>query len=48
MSYTNKGNLEILVAGMQDYMFVIDVEKGAIVKQVLENSTFGVVCYPSN
>ncbi|KAI9054308.1 hypothetical protein LZ554_001476 [Drepanopeziza brunnea f. sp. 'monogermtubi'] len=34
MSYTNKGNLEILVAGLQDHMFVIDVEKGTIVKQL--------------
>lgn len=35
MSYTNKGTGEILVAGLQDQMFVIDVEKGTIIKQVL-------------
>lgn len=35
MSYTNKGTGEILVAGLQDQMFVIDVEKGTIAKQVL-------------
>ncbi|CZS97451.1 related to PAN2-component of Pab1p-stimulated poly(A) ribonuclease [Rhynchosporium agropyri] len=33
MSYTNKGTGEILVAGLQDQMFVIDVEKGVITKQ---------------
>jgi len=35
MSYTNKGTGEIVVAGLQDQMFVIDVEKGTITKQVL-------------
>jgi PAB-dependent poly(A)-specific ribonuclease subunit 2 len=34
MSYTSKGTSEILVAGLQDQMFTIDVEKGAITKQV--------------
>lgn len=38
MSYTNKGTGEILVAGLQDQMFVIDVEKGTIAKQVLNES----------
>lgn len=34
MSFTSKGATEILVAGLQDQMFVIDVEKGTITKQV--------------
>ncbi|CAL3962568.1 unnamed protein product [Diplocarpon coronariae] len=34
MSYTSKGNTQILVAGLQDQMFVIDVEKGSIAKQI--------------
>lgn len=34
MSYTSRGNTEILVAGLQDRMLVIDVEKGAITRQV--------------
>lgn len=35
MSFTSKGTLEILVAGCQDAMFKIDVEKGRIVEEVL-------------
>lgn len=34
MSYTSKGTSEIVVAGIQNQMFVIDVEKGTISKQV--------------
>ncbi|RDW85660.1 PAB-dependent poly(A)-specific ribonuclease subunit PAN2 [Coleophoma crateriformis] len=34
MSYTSKGTSEILVAGIQDVMFVIDVNKGTITKQI--------------
>jgi PAB-dependent poly(A)-specific ribonuclease subunit 2 len=34
MSFTSKGNSEILVAGLQDQMFTIDVEKGTVTKQV--------------
>lgn len=34
MSYMSKGNAEILVAGCQDVMFKIDVEKGRIVEEV--------------
>jgi PAB-dependent poly(A)-specific ribonuclease subunit 2 len=34
MSYTSKGTAEILVAGLQDQMFTIDVDKGTITKQV--------------
>jgi PAB-dependent poly(A)-specific ribonuclease subunit 2 len=34
MSFTSKGTSEILVAGWQDVMFIIDVNKGEIIKQV--------------
>jgi hypothetical protein len=34
MSYTSKGTSEILVAGLQDQMFVINVDKGTISRQV--------------
>ena len=35
MSYTSKGTSEILVAGLQDVMFTIDVDKGTVTKQVI-------------
>ncbi|RYP44071.1 hypothetical protein DL768_009430 [Monosporascus sp. mg162] len=34
MSFTSKGTAEILVAGEQDKMFVIDIHKGEITKQL--------------
>jgi PAB-dependent poly(A)-specific ribonuclease subunit 2 len=34
MSFTSKGTNEIIVAGLQDQMFVIDVNKGEITKEV--------------
>ncbi|OLN95998.1 PAB-dependent poly(A)-specific ribonuclease subunit PAN2 [Colletotrichum chlorophyti] len=34
MSFTSKGTSEILAAGFQDTMFVIDLAKGEVVKQV--------------
>ena len=34
MSFTSKGASEILVAGCQDVMYVIDANRGEIVKQV--------------
>ena len=34
MSFTSKGTAEIVVAGLQGTMFVIDLTKGEIVKQV--------------
>jgi hypothetical protein len=34
MSFTSKGTQEIIVAGWQDTMLVIDVLKGDIIKQV--------------
>lgn len=39
MSFTSKGTGEILVAGEQDKMFVIDTNKGEITKQVRSIST---------
>ena len=35
MSFTSKGTSEILVAGCQEVMFKIDVEKGRIIEEVL-------------
>jgi hypothetical protein len=34
MSFTSKATSEILVAGVQDTMFVIDTNKGEVVKRV--------------
>lgn len=34
MSFTSKGTAEIIVAGLQDMMLVIDLNKGEVVKQV--------------
>lgn len=34
MSFTSKGTNEIIVAGLQDQMFIIDVNKGDITKEV--------------
>lgn len=34
MSFTSKATSEVLVAGLQSSMFVIDVNKGEIVKRV--------------
>lgn len=41
MSYTSKGASEILVAGLQDKMFTIDVDKGTITKQVERSHKLG-------
>lgn len=35
MSYTSKGTSELLVAGLQDQMFTIDVDKGVVTAQVV-------------
>lgn len=37
MTFTSKGTSEILVAGWQEQMFTIDVDKGTITKQVEEH-----------
>lgn len=34
MNFTSKGTREILVAGSQDRMFKVDVEKGAVIETV--------------
>lgn len=34
MSFTSRGTAEILVAGEQDKMFVIDVNRGEVTKEV--------------
>lgn len=34
MNFTSKGTREILVAGCQENMFKVDVEKGAVVDTV--------------
>jgi hypothetical protein len=41
MSFTSKGTSEVLAAGLQDTMFVVDVAKGSILKQV---RTPGSIC----
>lgn len=38
MSYTSKGASEILVAGLQDQMFTVNVDKGTVTKQVTDSS----------
>lgn len=39
MSFTSKGTAEIIVAGLQDTMLVIDLAKGDVVKQVRARRT---------
>ena len=39
MNFTSKGTREILVAGCQDQMFKIDVEKGILTDTVSRNET---------
>jgi PAB-dependent poly(A)-specific ribonuclease subunit 2 len=34
MSFTSKGTAEIIAAGLQETMLVIDLNKGEVVKQV--------------
>lgn len=43
MSFTSKATSEILVAGMQDTMLVIDTNKGEIVKRVRQDSTYSIL-----
>lgn len=43
MSYTSKGTSEILVAGWQDQMFIIDVEKGTITKQIATSDHYTIM-----
>lgn len=39
MSFTSKGTAEILVAGLQKMMLVVDLVKGEVVKQVCAPKT---------
>lgn len=39
MSFTSKSANEVLVAGQQDTMFKIDLEKGAIIETVRERNS---------
>jgi hypothetical protein len=41
MSFTSKGTAEIIVAGLQDVMLVVDVSKGEVVKEVGRPLTSG-------
>ncbi|ESZ94294.1 hypothetical protein SBOR_5290 [Sclerotinia borealis F-4128] len=43
MSYTSRGTSEILVAGLQNQMFVIDVDKGIITKQIRTSDHFKIM-----
>ncbi|KXJ89786.1 ubiquitin carboxyl-terminal hydrolase-domain-containing protein [Microdochium bolleyi] len=43
MSFTSKGTAEILVAGEQDKMFVIDVHKGEVTKTVPTDSQYKIM-----
>lgn len=42
MNFTSKGTREILVAGSQDQMFKVDVEKGTITDTVCCEDTHGM------
>ena len=44
MSYTSKGTSEILVAGLQNQMFIIDVDKGIVTKQVMISDSLQKFC----
>jgi PAB-dependent poly(A)-specific ribonuclease subunit 2 len=44
MSYTSRGASEILVAGLQDQMFTIDIDKGIVTKQVEDSSSSQDLC----
>lgn len=43
MSFTSKGTNEIIAAGLQDQMFIIDVNKGEITKEVGILSTMQIL-----
>lgn len=45
MNFTSKGTREILVAGCQDRMFKVDVEKGVIIETVSVQS-LTLDCHP--
>ncbi|KAH0529417.1 hypothetical protein TsFJ059_004166 [Trichoderma semiorbis] len=43
MSFTSKGTAEIIAAGLQDSMFVIDLIKGEVVKQVRTEHQYSIM-----
>ncbi|POR34438.1 PAB-dependent poly(A)-specific ribonuclease subunit PAN2 [Tolypocladium paradoxum] len=43
MSFTSKGTAEIIVAGLQDVMLVIDLGKGEVVKQVPTEHQYSIM-----
>ncbi|KAK5995204.1 PAN2-PAN3 deadenylation complex catalytic subunit PAN2 [Cladobotryum mycophilum] len=43
MSFTSKGTAEILAAGLQDTMFVIDLARGEVVKQVHTEHQYSIM-----
>ncbi|KAK2592263.1 poly(A)-specific ribonuclease [Conoideocrella luteorostrata] len=43
MSFTSKGTAEIIVAGLQDTMLVIDLNKGEVVKQVATEHQYSIM-----
>jgi len=45
MSFTSKGTSEILVAGCQDTMYVIDVNKGEIIKKVSLPTSLSLISF---
>jgi PAB-dependent poly(A)-specific ribonuclease subunit 2 len=47
MSFVGKGNEELLVAGCQQQMYRIDVEKGTIIETLASNVPFTIMCRTS-
>lgn len=47
MSFTSKGTAEVIAAGLQDTMLIIDLNKGEVVKQVCCAVLPGL-CPPTN
>lgn len=45
MSFTSKGTAEIIAAGLQNTMFVIDLIKGEVVKQVRNSYNYAQVTF---
>ncbi|KAI9840489.1 MAG: poly(A)-specific ribonuclease [Sclerophora amabilis] len=43
MSYTSKGTSEVLVAGLQNMMFTIDVEKGQVMREISTEDNYTIM-----
>ncbi|KAH0559633.1 hypothetical protein GP486_003846 [Trichoglossum hirsutum] len=43
MSYTSKGNSEVLVAGMQSTMFTVDVDRGQVTREITTEDSYTVM-----